>query len=183
MRGIWSLLPIAVLLFSAGLAAAPLDAELARAAGMETYPVPLKGPAFRLPDRAGTVRSKAEYHGRVVLLNFWGSWCPPCREEFPSLERLQAQVGGAEFTVLAVTVADDPAGVERFLGDRAVAFDILIDTTQRTADAYRAAGVPVTYLLDRQGRLVAGRAGPQQWDSEAMVRLIRAALAAGEKNH
>lgn len=166
----------ALLLFCAAATAGPLDAELAHAAGMEPYPVPLKGPAFRLPDRSEALRSKADYHGRVVLLNFWGSWCPPCREEFPSLERLQEQMGGADFTVLAVTVADDPAGVERFLGSRAVAFDILVDTTQRTADAYRAAGVPVTYLLDRQGRLLAGKAGPQAWDSEAMVRLVRAAI-------
>jgi thiol-disulfide isomerase/thioredoxin len=158
-------------------AAQPFDSELARAAGMQPYPVPLKGPAFRLPDRAGKARSKAEYHGRVVLLNFWGSWCPPCREEFPSLERLQAAIGDDGFSVLAVTVADDPAGVERFLEGRAVPFDILIDAGRSTASAYRAAGVPVTYLLDRKGRLLAGKTGPKAWDDPAMVRLIRAVMA------
>jgi thiol-disulfide isomerase/thioredoxin len=158
-------------------AAGGIDPTLVQAAGMQAYPVPLKGPAFRLPDRSGLVRRKSDYHGRVVLLNFWGSWCPPCREEFPSLERLQQAFDSREFTVLAVTVSDEPAAVERFLGGRQVPFDILIDGSQRTADAYRAAGVPVTYLLDRQGRLLAGKAGPQAWDSAAVVRLVRSLTA------
>jgi len=176
MRSRWSLLPVLLLLFSAVTTAAPLDTELVRAAGMSAYPVPLTGPAFRLPDRTGEMRAKADYQGRVVLLNFWGSWCPPCRDEFPSLERLQRAVDDERFTVLAVTVADEAAAVERFLGGREVPFDILIDTTRRTAGAYRAAGVPVTYLLDRQGRMIAGKAGPKAWDDPAVVRLIRAAL-------
>lgn len=170
------LIMAAQLSWSERAAAAPPHPEMVRAAGMVPYPVPLKGPAFRLPERGGTARSKAEYHGRVVLLNFWGSWCPPCREEFPSLERLQAAVGGDGFSVLAVTVSDDPAGVERFLGGRAVPFDILIDTGRSTASAYRAAGVPVTYLLDRKGRLLAGKTGPKAWDDPAVVRLIRAVM-------
>ncbi len=157
-------------------AAGPVDEALVAAAGMKAYPAPLKGPAFHLPDRAGEMRAKADYRGRVVLLNFWGSWCPPCREEFPSLERLQRAVDDEGFTVLAVTVADKAAAVERFLGGREAPFDILIDTTRRTAEAYRAAGVPVTYLLDRQGRMVAGKAGPQAWDDPAVVRLIREML-------
>lgn len=171
------LLLVTVLLLGWGRAAAgPLDPELVRAAGMTGYPTPLKGPSFQLPDRSGERRAKADYRGRVVLLNFWGSWCPPCRDEFPSLERLQEAVDDDRFTVLAVTVADTPAAVERFLDGRAVPFDILIDTTRRTAEAYRAAGVPVTYLLDRQGRMIAGKAGPQAWDDPAVVRLIREAL-------
>lgn len=143
---------------------------------MSHYPVPLTAPTFRLPNRTGELRAKADYRGRVVLLNFWGSWCPPCREEFPSLERLQQKLGGTEFTVLAVTVADEANAVERFLDGRPVPFDILIDTTRHTAEAYRAAGVPVTYLLDRQGRMIAGRAGPQAWDDPAVVRLIQKAI-------
>ncbi|SCZ58355.1 Thiol-disulfide isomerase or thioredoxin [Thiohalomonas denitrificans] len=167
----------ALLLWATAAPGAGLDTSLVRAAGMKPYPVPLTAPAFRLP-RLGddASRTKGNYRGQVVLLNFWASWCPPCREEFPSLERLQEQFEGEEFTVLAVTVADDAVGVERFLGGREVPFDILIDTTERTADAYRAAGVPVTYLLDREGRLLAGKSGPDEWDSPAMVRLIRAAV-------
>lgn len=165
-----------VALLGNAVAADTPDEDLIRAAGMTPYPVPLKGPAFRLSDRSGQVQAKQDYHGRVVLLNFWGSWCPPCREEFPSLERLQKRIDRDDFTVLAVTVSDTADGVERFLKGHAVPFDVLIDTSDRTADAYRAAGVPVTYLLDRQGRLIAGKAGPRAWDDPAVIRLIRAAL-------
>lgn len=135
--------------------------------------MPLKAPLFRLPDLSGEVRSNANYKGKVVLLNFWASWCPPCREEFPSLARLQQAVGGHDFTVLAVAVADSEAAVERFLEGQHPGFDVLLDDERKTAVDYRAAGVPVTYLLDREGRLLAGKTGPQHWDSPPMQRLIR----------
>lgn len=155
-------------------------AELARAAGMEAYAVPLKSPAFELRGLTGETRAKRDYKGRVVLLNFWASWCPPCREEFPSLERLQQALGGRDFTVLAVAVADNEAAVGRFLGGRRPAFDVLLDDDRKTAGDYRAAGVPVTYLLDRQGRMLAGKTGPRDWDGAEMQRLIRAAIRAGQ---
>lgn len=172
----FALLMLLLSLVGGAVAGDKPDKDLIRAAGMTPYPVPLKGPAFRLPDRNQQVQAKQDYHGRVVLLNFWGSWCPPCREEFPSLERLQKRIDRDDFTVLAVTVSDTADGVERFLEGHDVPFDVLIDTSDRTADAYRAAGVPVTYLLDRQGRMIAGKAGPRAWDDPAVIRLIRAAL-------
>ena len=118
----------------------------------------------------------SDLRGVVVLVDFWGSWCPPCREEFPSLERLQVKLKSRDFTVLAITVADTREGVERFLDGRTPDFDILLDETDATAQAFRATGVPVTYLLDRQGRLLAGKAGPHQWDDPDVVKLIERAL-------
>lgn len=156
-------------------AAAP-DAELARRAGMEAYPVALRAPQWRLSALGGELRGPDDYAGRIVLLNFWASWCPPCRDEFPSLERLQQKLGGREFTVLAVAVSDSADGVARFLGGRAPVFDILFDDDGKVSAAFRARGVPVTYLLDRQGRLLAGKTGPQHWDSPAMEALIRQAI-------
>lgn len=172
-----------VALIAAPVAAAPkatteaaTDTELARQAGMEAYPAALRAPHWRLPDSSGETRGADDYKGRVVLLNFWASWCPPCREEFPSLERLQGKVGGKDFTVLAVSVADSTAGVARFLQGRQAPFDILMDDDGKMSAAFRARGVPVTYLLDRQGRLLAGKTGPQHWDSPAMEALIRQAV-------
>jgi thiol-disulfide isomerase/thioredoxin len=140
---------------------------------MEAYAVPLKAPLFRLPDLSGEVRGNADYKGKVVLLNFWASWCPPCREEFPSLQRLQQALGGRDFTVLAIAVADGETAVMRFLDNKRPAFDVLLDDERTAAADFRAAGVPVTYLLDRQGRLLAGKTGPQHWDTPSMQRLIR----------
>jgi thiol-disulfide isomerase/thioredoxin len=166
-------LPIVLLLLCGPAAAEAGFAGLAREAGMEAYPVPLKAPAFALTSLAGETRARQDYRGRVVLLNFWASWCPPCREEFPSLQRLQQALGGRDFTVLAIAVADSEAAVNGFLEGRRPGFDVLLDDERKTAADYRAAGVPVTYLLDREGRLLAGKTGPQNWDSPQMQRLIR----------
>lgn len=173
-------LALAVGVFATAAAAAATFADLARDAGMEAYVVPLKAPNFELRSLAGETRAKRDYKGRVVLLNFWASWCPPCREEFPSLERLQQALGGRDFTVLAVAVADNEAAVGRFLEGRRPAFDVLLDDDRKSAGDYRAAGVPVTYLLDRQGRMLAGKTGPRHWDGPEMQRLIREAIRAGQ---
>ena len=168
---ILAMLLAAMLALPAGAGA--LDSELARAAGMEAYPVPLKAPTFDLPALTGEAHAKTHYQGKVVLLNFWASWCPPCREEFPSLERLQQSLGDKDFTVLAVSVMDSETGIARFLGGHKPPFDVLLDAEGKIARNYRAMGVPVTYLLDREGRMLAGKTGPQAWDSAEMQRLIR----------
>ncbi|MCU0835815.1 MAG: TlpA family protein disulfide reductase [Gammaproteobacteria bacterium] len=176
----WVGLGLALTLGTAIASEAPAGlAELAEAAGMDAYAVPLKAPRFGLPGLDGEPRGKQNYQGRVVLLNFWASWCPPCREEFPSLERLHQALGGPNFTVLAIAVADTEEGVARFLAGRRPPFDVLLDDDRKTAEAYRAAGVPVTYLLDRQGRLLAGKTGPQDWDRPEMRRLIQEAIRSG----
>ncbi|MBI4756733.1 MAG: TlpA family protein disulfide reductase [Betaproteobacteria bacterium] len=166
----------ALLALAQPVPAALPEAERAGRAGMEAYPVALRAPSWHLATLDGVSRGPEDYHGRVVLLNFWASWCPPCRDEFPSLERLQRKLGGRDFTVLAVSVSDSTQGVARFLGGRPPVFDILMDDDGKVAAAFRARGVPVTYLLDRQGRLVAGKTGPQQWDGPEMEALIRQAI-------
>lgn len=171
-RGLATLL-LALVVAGAAVAA---DAELARQAGMEAYPAALRAPHWRLPGLGGEQRGPDDYKGRVVLLNFWASWCPPCRDEFPSLERLQQKIGGKDFTVLAISVSDSEGGVARFLQGRTPPFDILMDDDGKVSAAFRARGVPVTYLLDRAGRLVAGKTGPQHWDSPEMEALIRQAI-------
>lgn len=157
-------------------AAEPPAADLARQAGLEPYPVALRAPHWRLSGLGGEPRGPDDYKGRVVLLNFWASWCPPCRDEFPSLERLQQKLAGKDFTVVAVSVSDSADGIGRFLGGRQPPFDILMDDDGKVSAAFRARGVPVTYLLDREGRIVAGKSGPQHWDSPAMEKLVRQAI-------
>lgn len=171
---------LATCVVATAAAGEPPSAELARKAGMEAYPAALRAPPMRLRSFGGLgdqLRSAEDYKGRVVLLNFWASWCPPCREEFPSLERLQQKLGDKDFTVLAVSVADSEDGVNHFLAGRKPVFDILMDDDGKVSAAFRARGVPVTYLLDRQGRLLAGKTGPQHWDSPAMEELIRQTIA------
>lgn len=177
MRRVCLSLLCALGFLAGGAASAMPDGKLAHQAGMEAYPAALRAPHWRLPGIGGEQRGPDDYKGRVVLLNFWASWCPPCRDEFPSLERLQKKIGGKDFTVLAVSVADSAEGVARFLQGRTPPFDILMDDDGKVSAAFRARGVPVTYLLDRTGRLVAGKTGPQHWDSPEMEALIRQAIS------
>lgn len=158
------------------LAAAPAQAggdaaDLAEAADLRTYPVPMRAPDFRLPTLEGGTAGIADYRDRVVLLAFWASWCSVCRGELPSLIELQNDYGGERFTVVMVAVRDDPRDAVRVL-PRDVAFPVLFDDAGRVAERYRAAGVPVNYVLDGRGRMLAGQAGAFHWDGEPVRRLI-----------
>lgn len=168
---------IAASLFLASpLAAEPVvDAIDAAEIGIDGYAVPLKAPPLRLPDLDGVPQAMEQWRGKMVLLSFWASWCAPCVAEMPALERLQATLGGDDFTIVAVAVRDSAEGVRRLLKDRRP-FPLLVDGGGGTAEAFRAGGIPVTYVIDREGRLVAGKAGAHAWDSKETIALLRAAI-------
>jgi peroxiredoxin len=153
-----------------------LDAK-ASAAGIEAYPAPLRAPPFELPSLEGGSRSNADFKGKVILLSFWASWCTPCVAELPQIEALRAQLQGQDFEVVGIAVADRPEAIGRLLGDRKAPFPILLDRDRKVAEQYRAVGIPVAYLLSRDGRILAGKSGPHRWDDPRTVTLIRHLLA------
>jgi thiol-disulfide isomerase/thioredoxin len=122
------------------------------------------------------------FRGKVVLVNLWATWCVPCREEMPALDRLQAKRGGKDFAVVAV--AQDRAGrskVERFLGQiGARHLASYLDTSMKSGRAWGAYGLPTSLLIDRQGREIGRLVGIAEWDQADALRLIDAAIA--EKN-
>lgn len=136
--------------------------------------------AFRAPD--GSETSLADFAGKTVLVNLWATWCGPCRAEMPSLDRLQAELGGDDFEVVAINI--DTADAERardFLDDIGVANLALYadPTTGVFNDLKRrglALGLPVTLLVDDKGCRLGGVQGPAEWDSEDARSLIEAAL-------
>lgn len=152
-----------------------VDAVDAAEIGVDAYSVAIKAPPLRLPDLDGVTQGMEQWRGKVVLLSFWASWCAPCVAEMPALERLQATLGGDDFTIVAVAVRDSAEGVRRLLKDRRP-FPLLVDGGGRAAEAFRAGGIPVAYVIDREGRLVAGKAGVHAWDSQETVALLRAAI-------
>ena len=129
-------------------------------------------------DGKGQPLTLKSWHGRVVLLNLWATWCAPCRKEMPGLARLQKEMGSARFEVVALAV--DRAGAEaagKFL--RSVAADDLalyIDPTARSGTALKAAGMPTTILIDAQGREIGRLTGAAEWDSPEAKRLIASYL-------
>ncbi len=132
-------------------------------------------PDFSLPSLAGPDRSLAELRGRVVFVNFWATWCAPCKEEAPSLDRLYRSFPRESFEILAVSI--DAPGLDREVGafgdEYELSFPILLDPEQRTYAAYQASGVPETVVVGVDGRLIERFVGPRDWDQPRYARAVR----------
>ena len=139
-------------------------------------------PEFSLPVAEGRDVSLSALRGRVVFVNFWATWCAPCREEAPSLERLYESLRGEGLEVLGISIdsEQDEAEVQRFARDLGLTFPLPRDPDKRVYAAYQASGVPETFLVDRAGRILERFVGPQDWDDPRYARAIRHALASGE---
>lgn len=135
-------------------------------------------PPLKLKDLDGTVHDLAQLRGRVVLVNFWATWCPPCRREMPSMEHLTQALRGEAFSVLAVDVGEDAGTIDAFTSqlDTTPSFPVLLDTRSQAMQAWKVAGLPTTFLIDRQGRIVARAIGGREFDHPEMVEAIRQLL-------
>lgn len=128
------------------------------------------GPAVRLSD----------LRGKVVLVNFWATWCKPCEDEMPSMERLHRRLSGEPFALLAVSVDDDSEPVRAFRDRLGLTLPILLDPQKKVAAAYQAFRYPETVLIDASGQIEGRFIGPRDWDSptyrekiEGLVRRAR----------
>jgi thiol-disulfide isomerase/thioredoxin len=132
-------------------------------------------PSVGFTDGDGQPLTLADFHGRAVLLNIWATWCVPCRKEMPALDRVQAKMGSSEFQVVALSI--DRQGreiVDRFYRDHGIAaLEIYLDRPSAVPHAVNAPGVPITLLIDREGRELGRKIGPAEWDSAEMIRLIQ----------
>lgn len=130
-------------------------------------------------DETGAALTLADFHGKVVLLNIWATWCAPCREEMPTLDSLQAQLGGEQFEVVALSI--DHSGrdaVEKFYRDISIKhLRMYIDPSTLATATLGIEGVPTTLLVDREGREIGRLVGATEWDSPAMVDLITRTIA------
>jgi thiol-disulfide isomerase/thioredoxin len=133
-------------------------------------------PALELQDMKGRLHRLADYRGKVVLVNFWATWCEPCRDEMPSIERLRASLKGEPFEVLAVNLAEPRSRIEHFLANLPLSFPILRDTDTQTAKAWRARMLPATYLVDASGRIRYLHYGELDWSGAAARARIQELL-------
>lgn len=146
---------------------------------MALHDAPRPVPELRFEDGDGRPLALAEFRGKVVLLNIWATWCGPCRAEMPTLDRLQATLGGPDFEVVALSI--DRAGVDavdRFYAQIGVKhLGRYIDVTAKTGRDLGAYGLPTTLLVDREGREIARHVGPAEWDTPSMTTFFREQLA------
>lgn len=139
-------------------------------------------PDFSLRDLDGNVRRLASFRGRVVLLSFWATWCPPCRTEMPLIEALYQAFKGHDFEVVAV--ASDVQGaevVQPFVTQLHLSFTTLLDTTGQVTRLYGVTSLPTTYLLDREGRLVTVAVGSHDWAKAETRALISSLLGPAQQ--
>jgi peroxiredoxin len=134
---------------------------------------PVEAPDFELPDMDGQMHKLSGFRGKVVVLNFWATWCPPCRYEMPAMQRAWEMVKDEDIVFLAVDVGEDADTVFLFLADYPVDFPLLLDEEAKVIEAYPVTGLPTTYIIDPQGRITHRAVGGREWDDAGLLDTLR----------
>ena len=134
-------------------------------------------PGFKLTGRGGKAIDLAQFKGQVVMINFWATWCGPCRQEMPLLEDIYKKYKPMGFTMLGVNVEPDSAGAEAWLGkQKPVSFPIAFDTESKVSKLYKVAGMPSTVFVDRKGNVRVMHKGYKPGDENFYLSQIRSML-------
>jgi thiol-disulfide isomerase/thioredoxin len=160
-----------------GMALALLASSIAASAALTADTVGHAAPGFSLPLRGGNAPLGLDkLRGQVVMVNFWASWCGPCREEFPLLDQMYKKYKGLGFTMLGVNVEPDSNGAEGFIAKTPVTFPIVFDKDSAVSKLYRVEGMPSTVLIDRNGVLRWVHRGYKAGDENEYLDHVRALL-------
>ena len=134
---------------------------------------------FNLPDETGKIWSLSTSQGKVVVVNFWATWCLPCRKELPSMRMLAETLDSEKFQLLAINVGEDLLDIQSFIGnfDPPLDFPVLLDTNMRVVSKWGVRGVPTTYIIDKKGRLIEFAEGEVDFAQKTMVEKLRRFIA------
>jgi len=158
---------------------------VAGAAELQTLPAlrtPIPAPDFNLPDDSGNMHRLGDYRGKVVVLNFWATWCPPCRKEMPSMERAWRLLEQEGVMLLGINVGETASAVFEFTGQYPLSFPLLLDLEGKVVKDYPVTGLPSTYVIDAAGNITHRAIGSREWDDPALLKILRAIKAAGNKS-
>ena len=130
----------------------------------------LEVPLFTLKDQKGNDVSLEAQRGKVVMINFWATWCPPCIKELPTMIELKESLADKPFEILAINMGEEPWVIEQFLAkfDATFNFPLLLDSIGKVATAYKVSGLPATMLVDKEGRIAFGGVGERDWNDDAV---------------
>ncbi len=130
-------------------------------------------PDFTLVDMDGEKHSLASYKGKPLIINFWATWCPPCRAELPSMNRAWAKLKDEGIAMVAVNVGESEDTIFAFTGDYPIDFTVLLDESGDIINKWPIKGLPTTFVLDKEGKLVYRAVGGREWDSDALLDIVR----------
>lgn len=159
------------------------DTQPLAAIGIASINPPKPVPSLAFADDTGYALSLTDFKGRAAVLNLWATWCVPCRQEMPALDRLQTKLGGSKLQVLAVSIDKQGAAVVqsfyRELGLRSLS--IYLDPSGKAPSVLGVDGIPATLLIDAEGREVGRKLGVLEWDSPLVIAALQQAFGLGEK--
>ncbi len=169
MRNILTAAALVLACFASSTSYAALGHTLSR------LPTPVPAPDFTLEDMDGEKYTLSSLRGKVIMINFWATWCPPCREEIPSMEAVYQSLRDKDFIVLAINQWESPDHVFSYMGQLDVypTFPILFDRDSSVSDSYGVKGLPTTMLIDRQGRVVYRAVGGRNFNHPDVRALIQ----------
>jgi peroxiredoxin len=127
---------------------------------------------FRLDDVKGRQVSLSDLRGKIVFLNFWTTWCPTCRIEMPSMEKLHQRFKNKDFAMVTINLQESATQVKRFFKEYKLTFAALLDTTGEVGTLFRIYQIPTTFILDKRGRIIGKAVGPREWDSKDAIALF-----------
>ena len=163
-------------LFGIILGLTGLDLLAAERQGAQTLPAlsaPFAAPDFALTGEDGKRYRLSDYRGQVVVVNFWATWCPPCRYEMPAMERAHQKLKDEKIVLLAVNVGEDEETVFAFTGQYPVSFPLLLDRDGAVVKQYPVIGLPTTFVIDPRGKVTHRAVGGREWDDEALLDHLR----------
>ncbi len=143
---------------------------------IQKFEEPLVAPDFTLKDLKGNQVALKNFKGRVVFLNFWATWCPPCRREMPAMERLYKKLKDRGLVILAVDMQESEKLVKAFMSDFSLSFPALLDLDGDISFLYGIRGLPSTYIIDREGMIIGKAVGPRDWASQDALQLFQSLL-------
>jgi peroxiredoxin len=144
---------------------------------LEIPKTPAAAPNFELKDPAGKQLSLKDFRGKVVFLNFWATWCPPCIEEMPAMEKLHQELEKDGLVMLAVNFQEGPERVKEFFTQHNLTFTPLLDRDGKVTEQYQAWGLPVTVVINKRGEIAARAMGSKDWHTDEARQLFKKLLA------
>ncbi len=169
-----------IIIVAAGFITASLVLGSGRRPEKETGITAEHAPEIELTDLQGNISMLSNYRGKALLLNFWATWCPPCRYEKPFMQQIYDEYRDEGFVILAVSVREDRQTVQNYIDNHGYNYPVFLDTRGESFSVYnQSGGIPQTYLIDRRGRIHSFISGARDWTAPENRRLIEELLRTG----